>query len=93
MLSAEVPTLLKKFNDIYPHAFLKQRRGYCYRLHPSICPLCYLPLNHWTKSNQIWCESYSHEWTQTFNLLNLKAPRKNASENVVRWSRLLQIIA
>ena len=26
-------------------------------------------------------------------VLTLKAPRKNASENVVCWSRLLQIIA
>ena len=25
------------------------------------CPLCYLLLNHWTKFNQIWCVSYSHE--------------------------------
>ena len=24
--------------------------------------LCYLLLNHWTKSNQIWCASYSHQW-------------------------------
>ena len=22
----------------YPHAFLKKRRGYCYRLRPSVCP-------------------------------------------------------
>ena len=28
----------------------------------SVCPLCYLLLNHWTKFNQIWCVSYSHEW-------------------------------
>ena len=32
----------------------------CVRL--SICPLGYLLLNHWTKFNQIWCVSYSHEW-------------------------------
>ena len=25
----------------------------------SVRPLCYLLLNHWTKSNQIWCVSYS----------------------------------
>ena len=43
---------------IYPHAFLKKRLGYCNRLHPSSC---YLLLNHWTKSNQIWCVSWSHE--------------------------------
>ena len=24
--------------------------------------LCYLLLSHWTKFNQIWCVSYSHEW-------------------------------
>ena len=30
---------------------------------------------------------------QASTLLTLKAPRKNASKNVVCWSRLLQIIA
>ena len=29
---------------------------------PSVCLLCYLLLNHWTKSNQVWCASYSYEW-------------------------------
>ena len=24
--------------------------------------ICYLLLNHWTKFNQIWCVSNSHEW-------------------------------
>ena len=36
---------------------------------PSVCPLCYLLLNHWTKLYQIWCVSYSHKWgvlRQTF---------------------------
>ena len=28
----------------------------------SICPSRYLHLNHWTKSNQIWCVSCLHEW-------------------------------
>ena len=50
----------------YPHAFLKKRRGYCNRLRPSVCPSVrpsrYLLLNHWTKSNQIWCVSCSHVW-------------------------------
>ena len=46
----------------YPHAFLKKGRGHCNRLRPSVCPLCYLLLNHWTKFNQIWYVSYSHEW-------------------------------
>ena len=45
---------------IIPMLFLK--RGYCNRLHLSVCLLCYLLLNHWTKFNQIWCVYYSHEW-------------------------------
>ena len=52
--------------SFYPHAFLKKRGGYCNHLHPSVCPsICpsrYLLLNHWMKSNQIWCVSCSHEW-------------------------------
>ena len=32
------------------------------KFRPAVCPLCYLLLNHWTKFNQIWCVSYSHEW-------------------------------
>ena len=28
----------------------------------SVRPLCYLLLNHWKKSNNIWCVRYSHEW-------------------------------
>ena len=38
-------------------------------LFESVCPLCYILLNHWSKFNQIWCVSYSHEWgvqRQTF---------------------------
>ena len=50
------------FSIYYPHAFLKKRRGYCNRLRPSVCLLCYLLLNYWTKFNQIWCATYSHEW-------------------------------
>ena len=50
----------------YPHAFLKKRWGYCNRLRPSVRlsvrPSRYLLLNHWTKSNQIWCVCCSHEW-------------------------------
>ena len=32
------------------------------KFRPAVCPLCCLLLNHWTKFNQIWCVSYSHEW-------------------------------
>ena len=31
------------------------------KFRPAVCLLCYLLLNHWTKFNQIWCVSYSHE--------------------------------
>ena len=32
------------------------------KFRPAVCPLCYLPLNHWTKFNQIGCVCYSHGW-------------------------------
>ena len=35
----------------------KKRRGFCNHLRPSV-----RPLDHWRKSNQIWCVSCSHEW-------------------------------
>ena len=34
----------------------------CPSVRPSVCPSRYLLLNHWTKSNQIWCVCCSHEW-------------------------------
>ena len=33
-------------------------------IRPSVRPLCFLLLNHWTKFNQIWCVSYPHEWCE-----------------------------
>ena len=36
--------------------------GAKFKFGPTVCPLCYLLLNHWTKFNQIWCVSYLHEW-------------------------------
>ena len=32
-------------------------------LRPAVCPLAISSLNHWTKSNQIWCVSYSPKWS------------------------------
>ena len=53
----------------YPHAFFFKAKGIlqsppsvCPSVRQSVRPLCYLLLNHWTKFNQIWCVSYSHEW-------------------------------
>ena len=43
----------------YPHTFWISVRDIVIT---SVCQLCYLLLNHWTESNQIWCVSYSHEW-------------------------------
>ena len=54
--------LISSTLNFYPHAFLKKHRGYCNGLRPSVCPSRYLLLNHWTKSNQIWCVGCSHEW-------------------------------
>ena len=48
--------------SFYLHAFLKKRWGYCNPVCPSVHPSRYLLLNHWTKSNQIWCVCCSHEW-------------------------------
>ena len=44
---------------LYLHVFLKKNEGDI--VIASVRPLCYLLLNHWTKFNQIWCVSYSHE--------------------------------
>ena len=44
----------------YPHVFFLKNEGGI--VIASVCPLCYLLLNHWTKFNQIWCVSYSHKW-------------------------------
>ena len=58
------PFLLNLDFFIYPHAF-KKASGIL-QLHPSIRtfirPSLYILLNHWTKSNQMWCVSWSHEW-------------------------------
>ena len=54
--------------------FFKKRRGYCNCVRHSVCPLCYLLLNHWTKFNQIWCVSYSHEWSVQCQLFFCPAP-------------------
>ena len=54
--------------DRYPHAFLKKRRGYCNRVRlsvrPSVCPLCYLLLNHRTK----FCELLTWMGRATSNI-------------------------
>ena len=38
------------------------RPSVCPSVCPSVRPSRYLLLNHWTKSNQIWCVGCSHEW-------------------------------
>ena len=54
-------TGLIECKHIYPHAFFKKANGILLSP-PSVRPLCYLLLNHWTKFNQIWCVSYLHKW-------------------------------
>ena len=34
----------------------------CLSVRPSVCMLCSTLLNHWTKSNQVWCARFSYEW-------------------------------
>ena len=51
----------KSFFVFFIPTLFKKAKGVLY-LPLSVCPLCYLLLNHWTKFNQIWCVSYSHEW-------------------------------
>ena len=41
---------------------------------PSVRPSRYLLLNHWTKSNQIWCVCCSHEWGVQRHIFFLAPP-------------------
>ena len=51
-LAIFIPTLLKK-----------KQREYCKSLRPSVrLPVMLSPPKPWTKFNQVWCVSYSHEW-------------------------------
>ena len=54
--------LCNTFCAFYPHAFSKKAMGIL-QSRPSVRSSRYLLLNHWTKFNQIWCASYSHEWS------------------------------
>ena len=59
-----------------PH-FFKKAKGILLSppsVRPSVCPLCYLLLNHRTNFNQIWCVSYSHEWGAQRKKKNLAPP-------------------
>ena len=44
----------------YPHSFFKKASGIL-QSPLSVRPSRYLLLNHWTKSNHIWCVNCSHE--------------------------------
>ena len=82
----------------YPHAFLKKRRGYCNRLSSSVCPCVhpsrYLLLNHWTKSNQIWCVNCSHEWGVQRHIFLApppgEGPKGQISLNIIKFQLLSQ---
>ena len=43
-------------------AIASVRPSVCPSVCPSVRPSRYLLLNHWTKSNQIYCVGCSHEW-------------------------------
>ena len=60
------------------HFLQKASGGYFDHLHLSVCPLCYLLLNHWTKSNQICCVSLTYmngACNSTFLLTPPHSPR------------------
>ena len=40
----------------------------------SVCPSRYLLLNHWTKSNQIWCVCCSHKWGMQRHIFFVPTP-------------------
>ena len=94
---------------IIPTLFLKKRRGYCDCLRPSVrlsvcpsvrpsvCPSRYLLLNHWTKSNQIWCVCCSHEWGVQRHIFFGPAPwgpgegpKGQISLNIIKFQLLSQ---
>ena len=76
----------------YPHAFLKKRWGYCNRLRLSVRPLRYLLLNHWRKSNRIWCVSCSHEWGVQRHIFFGPGvgPKGQISLNIIKFQLLSQ---
>ena len=51
------------------------------RLRPS----GYLLLNHWTKSNQIWCVSCSHEWGMPLHIIFGPTPWEGT-----KWSNIIK---
>ena len=62
--SAQARLHQREFVGLYfvLHALFIQKKRNGYIVIASIRPLCYLLQNHWTKSNQILCVSYSHKW-------------------------------
>ena len=57
----------------------------------SVRPSRYLLLNHWTKSNQIWCVSCSHEWgvqRHFFSPLPGEGPKGQISLNIIKFQLL-----
>ena len=65
----------------YSQAFLKKASGILLSP-PSVCPLCHLLLNHWTKSNQILCLRYSHQWSMQQHLF---APHPGEGSNIIKF--------
>ena len=52
---------------------------------PSVRRTCYLLLNHWTKSNQIWCVCCSHEWGVQWHFFFCPAPWRGAKRsNIIK---------
>ena len=46
---------------------------------------CYLLLNHGTKSNQIWCVIYTHEWGVQQHLFLASPPGEGSRSNIIKF--------
>ena len=65
------------FEYIYPHVFFKKASGILQSppsIRSSVRLSRYLLLNHWTKTNQIWCVSCSHVWGVQRHIFSGSAP-------------------
>ena len=78
--------------------YLKKSQGYCNHLRPPfVRPSRYLLLNHWTKSNQIWCVSCSHEWGMQQHFFfrpapwgPVEGPKCQISINIIKFQLQIQ---
>ena len=91
-LSLHLHLVFKKASGI-----LQWPPSVCLSVRPSVCPSRYLLLNHWTKFNQIWCVSCSHEWGVQRHIFfgpapwgPWEGPKGQISLNIIKFQLLSQ---